>query len=252
MRSLAYFISLYLFIDVLEMITQRVDWDIHQTHPILSLSIPQQLFYSLIVCLYTCVGIIMTHSIFATIFIALGCSPKAWVPVFNRPFASSSLQDFWSNRWHHYFKRSMERAVVPLMRLLPRQWPWSTRRVIRAGIIFGMQTIFHLYLVLRCFHVRKSEEEWRFVDQTTLLFFLLQPIGLLVERELLVPLSESLLPANPKARVWVTRVWAWAWLLWTGRYWADVCVRSGMWSSGEGYLAWSPVRGVLFGQWFLV
>ncbi|KAF8307587.1 hypothetical protein DL93DRAFT_2087838 [Clavulina sp. PMI_390] len=252
MRSLAYFVYLYLVMDVLETLTQSENWNIHQPHPILSLSIPEQLFYSFAICLITFVGIILSHRIFSTIAVALGNTPKAWVPVLRDPFASSSLQDFWSNRWHHSFKRPVERFVIPIMMLVPQRWPWSTRRVIRAFLIFGFQTIFHLYLVSRCFHGRKSEMVWSFVDQSTLLFFLLQPIGLLIERELLVPLSKALLPASPNARTWVTRAWVWGWLLWTGRYWADVWVRSGMWNPGEGYLAWSPVRGVLFGKWFLI
>ncbi|KAF8307590.1 hypothetical protein DL93DRAFT_1996337 [Clavulina sp. PMI_390] len=249
-RNLLYFVYLYLLVDVLETITQREHWSISDPHPVLSLSIPKQLFYSLCICVSTCIGIILSHSLFATIFIALGCSPTAWVPMFQSPFTSSSLQDFWSNRWHHIWKRPTGRASIPIMMLVPQRWSWSTRRVIRAIIIFGMQTIWHLYLVARGFHVRKSEREWRFIDESTVLFFLLQPIGLLIERELLVPLSRQILPE--KSRAFVTRLWAWAWLLWTGRYWADVWVRSGMWSPGEGYIGWSPVRGVLFGQWFLV
>ncbi|KAF8309120.1 hypothetical protein DL93DRAFT_2086011 [Clavulina sp. PMI_390] len=197
---------------------------------------------------------IVNHSIFATLFIAFGSSPAAWVPVFpQKPFAATSLQDFWSHKWHHYFKRAVERAAVPIMALFPESWPWPTRRVIRALVIFGIQGIFHLIIVARISATKStSGSDWRFADEATLLFFLLQPIGLLIERAVLVPFLTWLLRTHPTARMWVTRVWAWGWLLWTGRYWADVWIRSGMWSPGEGYLGWSPIRGVLFGQWFLV
>ncbi|KAF8307586.1 hypothetical protein DL93DRAFT_2087837 [Clavulina sp. PMI_390] len=250
-RGILYMAFLYLTMDALETLAQGENWDFSNPHPVLGLSIPKQLLFSFCICVTTCVGIVTSHSLFTTLFIAFGGSPRAWVPVFpQNPFAAKSLQDFWSNRWHHYFKRPMERAAVPIMMLFPEQWPWSTRRVIRAVIIFGMQTIFHLYLVARIFSSGKSETAWHFIDQTTLWFFLLQPFGLLVEREVLVPLSTAL--PSPGARIWVTRVWAWAWLLWTGRYWADVWVRSGMWVPGEGYIGWSPVRGILYGRWLLL
>ncbi|KAF8309121.1 hypothetical protein DL93DRAFT_2141673 [Clavulina sp. PMI_390] len=252
-RGLVWTAFLYLAIDVCETVNELETWDITHPHPVLTLSLPKQLLYSFSICMTTCLGIATSHALFTTLFVALGSSPRAWVPPFpQNPFAATSLQDFWSNRWHHYFKRPVERAAVPIMMLFPQRWPWSTRRVIRALIIFGMQTFLHLHLVARIFHVRKSETEWRFIDESTLVFFLLQPAGLLVEREVLVPLTKSIFPHSIGTRTWIARVWAWAWLLWTGRYWADVWVRSGMWNPGEGYLGWSPIRGLLFGHWFLV
>ncbi|KAF8307585.1 hypothetical protein DL93DRAFT_2232099 [Clavulina sp. PMI_390] len=254
-RGILYLGFCYISLDVFESITRLETWELPLARPVLSQPMSTQLLHSFCFCVIMYFGMTISHALFATLLVALGSSPKAWVPPFPRnPFTATSLQDFWSNTWHHYFKRSLKRAVIPIMMLVPQRWPWSMRRVIRAVIIFGMNTIIHLYIVARISSSLNPNAgpAWRFIDKSTLIFFLLQPIGLLIEREVLIPLSTSLLRAHPSVRAWLIRLWAWSWLVWTGRYWLDVWVRSGMWSPGEGYLGWSPIRGLLFGQWFVM
>ncbi|KAF8306048.1 hypothetical protein DL93DRAFT_288352 [Clavulina sp. PMI_390] len=243
------FPAYYLALDACEAFAQREKWDLTEAHPLLALPLSKQLMFSLCIATNTFILIQINHIFISIICVAIGSSPSSWPPMFNQPFTSKSLQDFWSNRWHHYFKRAFERASIPVMVLVPQRWSPATRRVTRAIIVFGFSTVYHLYVVQHNFSVRNWETKWQFVDSSTLLFFLLQPAGLLFERALLVPLSRSL---PETSQTWVMRIWVWGWLLWTGRYWADVWVRSGMWNVGAGHVAWSPIRGIFFNQWFLV
>ncbi|KAF8306047.1 hypothetical protein DL93DRAFT_2089056 [Clavulina sp. PMI_390] len=248
-RGVLTFLAYYLALDACETFAQQEKWDLSQAHPVLTLPLSKQLLFSLFIATNTFIVIQINYIFISVVCVMMGSSPSSWPPMFNRPFTSKSLQDFWSNRWHHYFKRAFERASIPAMVLVPQSWSPAVRRVTRAIIIFGFSTVYHLYLVQRNFSVRNWETKWQFVDSSTLLFFLLQPVGLLIERALLVPLSRSL---PETSQTWVTRIWVWGWLLWTGRYWADVWVRSGMWNVGAGHVAWSPIRGVIFNQWFLL
>ncbi|KAF8306906.1 hypothetical protein DL93DRAFT_162204 [Clavulina sp. PMI_390] len=234
----------YIAIDAFDAIAHSETWE----QPVLSLPFPKQILFSLCICVTTYLTITIPETIYSTTFIALGSNPDTWPPIFNRPFAASSLQDFWSNKWHHIFKRAFDRLSLLPMLLVPRSVPLSARRVLRALIIFGFSAAFHLVLVERMFGAKSLGKVWQFVDSSTLLFFLLQPLGLLIERAVLVPLAS---PLPNAARIWVTRLWAWGWLLWTGRYWADAWARAGMWGADEGYVGWSPVRGLLYGQWIV-
>ncbi|KZV94699.1 hypothetical protein EXIGLDRAFT_834792 [Exidia glandulosa HHB12029] len=58
-------------------------------------------------CVATCVygadsGI---YNLFTIVAVALGDDPSRWPPLFNSPWAMTSLADFWSNRWHQLFRR---------------------------------------------------------------------------------------------------------------------------------------------------
>jgi hypothetical protein len=118
--------------------------------------------------------------------------------------------------------------------------PPHLRKTLRAALIFLLSGVFHLLLMYR---LTTSETHLHptFFDRSTLLFFLSQPVALLIERTVIEPLAGG--------NVWVTRCWAWAWLLFSGRWWADVWVRRGSWDHAEQVVGYSVVRGLLKGQW---
>jgi hypothetical protein len=94
-----------------------------------------------------------------------------------------------------------------------------------------------------------TANEITFLERETLLFFLLQPVGMLLEVTVVKPLSKGFLNNKPEYVVIFTRIWTWVWLLWTGRYWSDVWIRHGLWAPSERVVGYSLVRGLLYGEW---
>lgn len=260
---LASLTTFYILSDIFDTINHSRKWSPFDQHPVTMLPIPQQLLFSLSVCVCTLLGIVVPVTIYSVIFVGLGSSPSTWAPMFDHPFAATSLEDFWTRRWHHIFRRVFDRMVLPFMLLMPKTTPTAVRRTVRAAIIFGFSACFHLILVERMLTTPKNASSfgksveggevprpvWAFIDSSTLRFFLFQPIGLFIERVILTAVA-NLLPGS--ARVFIHRLWAWGWLLWTGRFWADAWAKGGMWAEDEGHVGWSPVRGILFGQWWTV
>ncbi|KAF7974750.1 hypothetical protein HWV62_11333 [Athelia sp. TMB] len=206
-------------------------------HPITSLPLHEQLVFSICVSLQTALSISLPQTMLAVAAVAAGSPPSAWPPMFNAPFAgTTSLRDFWTRRWHLIFRRVFGRLAraVPL--------------VPRAATIFALSALLHILLMYRIdMHVPASVDPTRTLfDRSILKFFLAQPLGLLLEALLVLPLIARL-PAG-----WQTgagRVWAWAWMVWAGRYWSDVWVHRGFWEPQERMVGWSVVRGVLYGNW---
>jgi hypothetical protein len=118
--------------------------------------------------------------------------------------------------------------------------PAHLRKPLRAATIFALSTTLHLLLMYR---LPTSETHFHpaFFDRSTMLFFLSQPLALFAERLVVQPLAGE--------HVWVTRCWAWGWLLCSGRWWADVWVRRGLWDQSEKVVGYSIVRGLWGGQW---
>lgn len=257
----------YITFDIFDTINHSRVWDTSNPNSVTSLSsIPLQILFSFSVCFCTFLAIAVSGLIYSTLGVALGTHPDAWPPIFDRPFHATSLQDFWTHRWHMIFKRPFDRIALPIVTLIPTFVPRGAKRVIRAVLIFGLSATFHLMLIERMLAVPlpskygvKSPDaeitqdmrvrEGVFLNPSTLTFFLVQPLGLLFERALLVPLTNAL-PSG--ARMTLHRLWAWGFLLWSGRFWADAWVSGGMWSDDEGYVGWSPVRGLLYGRWWIV
>lgn len=263
-KRLGLLATYYVLSDIFDTINHSRIWSPFDQHPVTMLPMPQQLLYSLSVCVCTILGIVVPVTFYSIIFVSLGSSPSTWAPMFDHPFAATSLQDFWTRRWHHIFRRVFDRMAIPFMLIMPRSIPPSFRRVARALIIFSFSACFHLILVERMLTTPKNASVlakniqgdqappvWAFFNSSTLRFFLYQPVGLFIERAVLTPIANLLLLPGP-ARIFVHRLWAWGWLLWTGRFWADAWARGGMWAEDEGHVGWSPVRGILFGKWWTV
>lgn len=258
-QNLAWLSFNYVLLDVFDTINHTIKWDPSNPHSVTTLSVSRQLVFSFSVCFCTYLTIEVPSLIYSTLFISLGSSPAAWPPIFNRPYHATSLQDFWTHRWHHIFRRVFERVSLPVIALVPHSVPLGVRRVFRAVLVFGLSAAFHLILIERMlvaplpYKLNLPKDvilrEVALINPSTLKFFLLQPLGLLIERALIVPLTNPL-PSN--IRVALHRVWAWGWLLWSGRFWADAWVQGGMWGEDEGLVGWSVVRGILYGQWWTV
>lgn len=155
------------------------------------------------------------------------------------------MQWFWSgkSRWHSLFRRTFDRLSLIVLHL-PSKFdaplPPRLRKTLRATVIFGLSTALHLILMHRL-PISETHHHPAFFDHSITMFFLSQPLALLVERTIVVPFSGG--------NVWVTRCWAWAWLLYSGRWWADVWVRRGLWDQREKVVGYSLIRGLWNGNW---
>lgn len=254
----------YILIDAFDALNHSRLWNQKEAHPVTSLPFAQQYIWSFSVCACTALAITIPNLIYSTLSVAVGGSPDTWPPIMDHPFHATSLQDFWSNRWHTIFRRPFDRLVLPILALIPpKAISITTRRVIRSLMVFALSAIFHVFLIQRMLvpAPTTSAEDFEpasladtivfsFLDPSTFKFFLLQPLGLFIEQVLIVPLTSAL--PNRFLRVNVRRLWPWVWLLWSGRFWADAWVRGGMWNVDEGYVGWSPVRGLVYGEWWTV
>ncbi|KAJ1299792.1 hypothetical protein OPQ81_012008 [Rhizoctonia solani] len=163
--------------------------------------------------------------------------------MFDRPFSATSLEDFWTRRWHSLFRRTFDRLSLGILGGIERTTgplPVRFRKFLRVTTIFGLSAFLHLLLMYR---LPTSETHYHpaFFDPSILAFFLSQPLALLFERIVIHPLS--------RGNMWVTRICAWSWLLYSGRWWADVWIRRGMWDQEEKVVGYSLVRGLWDGNW---
>ncbi|KAG8828211.1 hypothetical protein FRC19_008327 [Serendipita sp. 401] len=216
------------------------------SQPITSLPLSYQLYYSTVVCMMTALAISVPYTALSVIAVMFGSRPESWPPEFDDPFTAVSLQDFWTHRWHASFRRVL---LMNSAMLVDATKPVVNRRrlaALRGLCIFSFSCLLHLVLVYRIRPVGSNKEDISFLDTDVFIFFLLQPLGMFLEVAIVRPAAKTL---SAKRAPWITRLWAWAWLLWTGRYWSNVWVKHGLWDPRERVVGYSLIRGYLYGQW---
>lgn len=117
-RHLLWWMLFYLLIDVIDTCVKLLPFDAAEMYPVSEgLSIPQQLFCSVAICVWTYLAIASEFTLLALTFVGLlGVSaPTSWVSMFEYPLLASSLSDFWGKRWHYIFRRTFERMLVPFI-----------------------------------------------------------------------------------------------------------------------------------------
>lgn len=219
-------------------------------YPITSLPLFAQLYFAMVVCIMTALSISVPYTALSFAAVALGSSPASWPPLFDDPFHATSLQSFWTHRWHASFRRiflMVSSAMVDASHSFlkhPR-----ARAAFRGLCIFLLSCGMHLGLMYRIRPPTATASQMTFFEKETLLFFLLQPVGMLLEVVAVKPLANILFGSRVGDAVICTRIWAWVWLLWTGRYWSDVWVRHGLWAPSERVVGYSLFRGIMYGEW---
>ncbi|KAG8906293.1 hypothetical protein FRB99_007162 [Tulasnella sp. 403] len=247
-HSFARLAECYLTLDVLETIIATHDWDseilANNTHPVTSLPFGQQMVYSFCVCAHIGTSIVHPYLISAIITSAMGAPSTAWPPMFDAPFTSQSLAEFWSTKWHAIYRRPFAKWSDGILRLLPHGIHRYHRSVklIRSFIVFLLSYGVHILLVWAV-PSPAGQDHPPLLNVQAAKFFLAQPIGIAIERVILGSC------VGEKRHI-VGRLFAWGWLLWSGRYWADVWFYRGQLGQAERYIIWSPVRGVLRGIWW--
>jgi len=113
----------------------------------------------------------------------LRLSGWAVTPLFKDPFASTSLNDFWSHRWNLAFVEMDRRLFVPVLR---------TR-------LTKVQTFFAVFVVSGVLHELAVSFSCGSGWGGPLLYFIVQAAGVLIERKV-------------KPRALVGKVWTYTWL----------------------------------------
>ena len=293
-------VTQYLLLDLLDTITKSRRWNTRSPYPISSLSLLEQAVFAMCICGGAFLLISFGYTVTSTACVLCGSSPDSWPPVFDSPYASTSLSDFWAYRWHWIFRRVFDRLSMPLvcvMMSIIRLGGKDLRKTeyivsaIRATIIFGLSTLLHL-----CIMYRTAQSEYRknygmdspFWDPGTLMFFMAQPFGLFIESTVIIRVADWMFPSQdylgdcqqhsdmlvypPRIdvnqdgvtgdlkptesrpdhrwqRMALTRLYAWIFLIWTGRWWADTWVHVGFFGEDEIAMPFSILRGFWRGKW---
>ncbi|KAH0826892.1 hypothetical protein J3R83DRAFT_4438 [Lanmaoa asiatica] len=148
-----------------------------------------------------------------------GQDPAQWPPAFDAPWRATSLSNFWSHRWHQWFRRTFVFLGYPLSFVLGR-----------AGIVFGAflsSAVFHHVAMLA---ISSRTEFWRM-----LVGFGMMAPGILTERAFYQLTGR---------RVGGTVGWVWTmtWLLLWGSVMVEGFARSGMFGCSSFIDSALPVR----------
>lgn len=247
-RALRTLLLQYFVVDAFDTLNKGRRWDTRTLHPVTSLPWLEQLPYTVSVCVGTITAIVVEHNLMALIFVSCGAPVEGWPPMFDSPFSASSLADLWTTRWHSIFRRSFNRLSLAVLWVIPESAGDEARRFVRALAIFCLSAGLHVVFMHRL-ETNTIFVHPRFLDSSILKFFLVQPLCLALEWLVITPLAHRLLPE--RWQTVPTRLFVWACLLFTGRYWSDVWVRRGLWGQSEKVVGFSVVRGFWKGQWLV-
>ncbi|KAF8575543.1 hypothetical protein K439DRAFT_1369730 [Ramaria rubella] len=259
----------YLTMDMCDAINKSRVWDPRVPNAVTSLSLSNQLLFTLSLCTSTILAITIPYTIISSLFVMCGSSPRSWPPMFNSPFYSASLKDFWSNRWHWMFRRVFNRLAFPFGGLSRSACHNHTdvngvHSIVRPIIAFALSTLLHLSIMHRVTLTCREQceaDNGTFWDRSTIRFFMAQPVGLLLESTVITYLGDWLCMRERRPQMvqkhfsacWqrdvIKRVYVWIFLLWTGRWWADKWVQSGLFHEKEKVVPLTIVRGLWRGQW---
>jgi hypothetical protein len=244
----------YIILDVIDTINKSRKWDHAQHRPITSLPlVREQIVFATSVCVGILLSITLPYTIISCSCVLFGSHPESWPPMFDAPFSATSLADFWARRWHAIFRRVFARlsgaAVMVVDAARTPRARSHAGRTIRAIVIFGLSAGLHIMVIHRVDITRRRGGIGEFFDSSILKFFLAQPLGLMAEAVVIIPLCDVLLP------VWwrnaVVRAWGCMFMVYSGRFWADVWVDRGFWDEKEKVVGFSVIRGVMNGQWVI-
>jgi hypothetical protein len=221
-------------------------------HQVTAYPLPMQAIFVLSVGVTTQLSLEFFYTPYAMICVGLfGVDPAAFPHFFNHPFslATDSVKSFWAYRWHHIFRRVFDKAINPWMTFFRIGVHTLSGKLIRVTAIFTLCALLHCIIQARVLvHLIPSSISAPLFDADTFWFFASQPLAIIAERLFIFPLL-NVLP-GPVAQV-LRRVWTWGWLFWSGRWWADVWVKMGMWQPEEQVVFLSIVRGLWKGEWIV-
>lgn len=263
LQSLTSLLQSFLILDVCESILATHTWDTTLPRPLtdgrLPIPIPLQMVYATCVCARTIIGTTFSYTFIGMVCgLVFDCPSTAFPPMFDHPFASRSLAELWASKWHKIHRRSSNQISGAILSVcISLVSPSSNKstilarrdvKLLRSILIFGISCLVHLIFQYALATTTNADHQRypSFFNAETIKFFLSQPLGVAIEVLLIRPLTDGL---PERAKVAVRRVFPWAWMLWSGRYFADVWMALGLLDHAERDIVYSPVRGILKGQW---
>ena len=151
-----------------------------------------------------------------------GQDPAQWPPVFDHPWRATSLNEFWSRRWHQCFRHTLLLVAYPFSVALGR-----------AGTVIGVFLSSGLYHHIMMVMLDSQSEMWR----------MLVPFGMMAPG-IFAEWAFYQLTGRKVGGV-VGWVWTLAWLLLWGNVMVDGFARAGMFASSSPVDSQSPVRALV-------
>lgn len=144
-------------------------------------------------------------------------NPTSWPPLFDDPWLSVSLHEFWSKRWHQLLRQTfLVMGGYPLAFIFslpfggPRSRTSMASTARMAGFILGTFTASGL------FHYWAMYAMGRGTDLHCLLFFVMQAVGVGLER-----LWKNV--TGRRVGGWAGRIWVWGCVV-GGIQWCSECL----------------------------
>ncbi|KAF9510237.1 hypothetical protein BS47DRAFT_1331843 [Hydnum rufescens UP504] len=242
-RRIALFALCYLAADAVDACIKAIPFDLTSSRPVTSAPLTQQLVCVIGLSLWTLFGMEIYLALLSAICVGFGLtSSSAWPPLFDSPFLATSIQDFWGNRWHHVYRQSFVRFATSITSLFLGSNAKANKgigRVAKIILVFLLSALLHVSIIAR--HPQNPALARRgLLDWSTIFFFFGQPVGMGID------ICIVYLGAGTTWR----RIFTWVWFPWTARWWADAYVKTGLLGGSEPFISWSPVRGILFGNWY--
>ncbi|CAE7212177.1 unnamed protein product [Rhizoctonia solani] len=166
-------------------------------------------------------GFNMVYGLMTLILVSMGQPPCAWPPVMDRPFATTSLHDFWGKRWHQLLRQTFFiGGGYPLSFLGETIFGMLLgKRVARAArlwcLLLGTFTasgLFHMFAM----YAMGQGIEWKVVG-----FFSAQAVALLLERAWRAATGR-------RVDGWWGRAWSYLWVIGGGQWCVDAWHRRGL------------------------
>lgn len=249
-QSLLKVIECYIILDAIETVVYAHTWNTLDPRPITGVGMPiwKQFVLAFCVCVHTGMTISLPYGVAALLTSFAGAPSTAWPPMFDSPFAARSLAEFWSQKWHAIFRRVFDVWSYAILSIIPTSalhLKSRGRKFLRAVIIFLLSYTLHLFL-LWAVPPNPAYPPKQFFNLQAAKFFIAQPIGLSIELLVVFPLTTGL---SEPWKTTIRRTFAWGWLLFGGRYWSDAWYSGGQMGFKERYILYSPIRGLLWGNW---
>lgn len=149
--------------------------------------------------------------------------PAQWPPVFNEPWKSTSLHDFWTYRWHQLMRRSF---------IVLGGWP--------LGFVFGrVGYVLGSYLASGILHsVLMATLSWNIEWWCMPLSFGMMAVAVIIEHAFMQMTGR-------RVGGWIGRVWTMIWLLMWGNMMVDRFARAGLLEASRVFGNAAQAKGIV-------
>ncbi|KAG8879954.1 hypothetical protein FRB97_001253 [Tulasnella sp. 331] len=216
-------LQIVVIMDICEYFLHPLQWNLMISNPVSSLPILEQVWVTLLIGTFIYAAVGVPYVIWGLVWVGIcGLPPTSCPPVFTgkNPFRSRSLAEFWSLNWHNMLRRMLDRASIPIVRMVQRLFGHRLSKLtldfLRCFIIFSASELLHIGIAYAVSFTPRSNRS--IIEPGTFKFLMSQPIGLLFELTVVNPATEGL-PGRWK--MLVRRAYLWGWIIWTGRWFAD-------------------------------